>query len=158
MLGTPNSGSLGAVQALRGTYSVVRKLAQLDLRHDAEFLARDVFSSFPACTSSAAAAAGGGLDLFDAAAWPDEAQGPDRETVARGGTARRAHRAGRRALPRHRRLQPRHGHGVSLEGAEFEYEYSRRGDGTVLSPSRNCPAPGTATSIAITATCHSTIG
>ncbi|HUR28313.1 MAG TPA: alpha/beta hydrolase, partial [Planctomycetota bacterium] len=47
MLGTPNSGSYGAVQALRGTYSVVRKLAQLDLRHDAEFLAREVFSSFP---------------------------------------------------------------------------------------------------------------
>jgi pimeloyl-ACP methyl ester carboxylesterase len=35
MLGTPNSGSLAAVQALRGTYSVVRKIAMLDLRHDA---------------------------------------------------------------------------------------------------------------------------
>ena len=32
MLGTPNHGSVGAVQALRGTYSVVRKLAMLDLR------------------------------------------------------------------------------------------------------------------------------
>ena len=47
MLGTPNAGSLAAVQALRGTYSVVRKIAMLDLRHDAEYLARNVFASFP---------------------------------------------------------------------------------------------------------------
>ncbi len=51
MLGTPNTGSLAAVQALRGTYSVVRKIAMLDLRHDAEYLARHVFSTFPGCTS-----------------------------------------------------------------------------------------------------------
>ena len=47
MLGTPNAGSLGAIQALRGTYSVVRKIAMLDLRHDAEFLASEVFATFP---------------------------------------------------------------------------------------------------------------
>ena len=40
LLGTPQLGSFAAVQALRGTYAVVRKVARLDHRHDAEFLAQ----------------------------------------------------------------------------------------------------------------------
>ncbi|MBK6598742.1 MAG: alpha/beta hydrolase, partial [Proteobacteria bacterium] len=46
LLGTPNFGSLAAVQALRGTYSVVRKVAMLDWKHSAEQLAEQVFGSF----------------------------------------------------------------------------------------------------------------
>ena len=77
MLGTPNAGSLAAVQALRGTYSVVRKIAMLDLRHDAEYLARNVFASFPGLHELLPANKSvSDLDLFDAAAWP--AKGPGR--------------------------------------------------------------------------------
>ena len=47
LLGTPNSGSFAAVQALRGTYAVVRKVARLDARASAETLTSEVFSSFP---------------------------------------------------------------------------------------------------------------
>jgi len=132
MLGTPNSGSLGAVQALRGTYSVVRKLAQLDLRHDAEFLAREVFSSFPGLHElMPAAVEGSALDLFDAAAWPADGPGPDR------GLLRAAAGLARRIAPGDARCHAIVGcnhataTGIASTGDEFEYEYSRRGDGTV---------------------------
>jgi pimeloyl-ACP methyl ester carboxylesterase len=45
-LGTPHGGSFAPVQAVRGTYPLVRRLAQIDPHHDAEALAREVFSSF----------------------------------------------------------------------------------------------------------------
>ena len=38
LLGTPNGGSFAAVQALRGTYAVVRKVARLDANASAETL------------------------------------------------------------------------------------------------------------------------
>ncbi|MGN6454239.1 MAG: esterase/lipase family protein, partial [Steroidobacteraceae bacterium] len=78
LLGTPNCGSFAAVQALRGTYAVVRKVARLALQASAESLASDVFSTFPslyellpygACNRA-------GPDLFDACAWPAAAPAP----------------------------------------------------------------------------------
>jgi hypothetical protein len=132
LLGTPNSGSFGAVQALRGTYSVVRKLAQLDLRHDAEFLAREVFSSFPGLHELLPAAVDGAdLDLFEAGAWPVDAQGPDPDLL------RAAARLDTRIAPGDARFHVVIGcnhataTGIALRGTEFEYEYSRRGGGTV---------------------------
>lgn len=132
MLGTPNHGSLAAVQALRGTYSVVRKLAMLDLKHDAEFLAGEVFSSFPGLhqmvpTSPLA----GSLDLFDAAAWPAEGPGPDATLL------REARDIGSRLAPADARFHVVVGCNqitatrISRRGRDFVYEYSRRGDGTV---------------------------
>jgi len=47
-LGSPNLGSFAPVLALRAVYPTVRKLAALDLRHDAEDLARIVFRTLPA--------------------------------------------------------------------------------------------------------------
>ena len=132
MLGTPNSGSVAAVQALRGTYSVVRKLAMLDLKHDADFLAGEVFSSFPGvhellpCGERA-----GSLNLFDPAAWPAQGPGPDATLLraAAGLNARLAPADARFDIVvgcnriTATRVTPRDG--------EFEYEYSLRGDGTV---------------------------
>jgi len=132
MLGTPNSGSFGAVQALRGTYSVVRKLAQLDLRHDAEFLAREVFSTFPGLHELLPMPLDPATpDLFDGAAWPVDGTGPDRSLL------QRAASLVQRIAPGDGRMFVVIGHnqptatGISNTGAEFEYEYSRRGDGTV---------------------------
>lgn len=45
-MGTPHRGSFAPVQAVRGSYPLVRRLAQIDARHGAEELAREVFSSF----------------------------------------------------------------------------------------------------------------
>jgi len=132
MLGTPNSGSLGAIQALRGTYSVVRKLAMLDPRHDAEYLAGEVFSSFPglhellpqgnlACD----------FDLFDPANWPTQGPGPHAATLH--GAAGLANRL----APADARFHIVIGCNcltatrVARREDDFEYEYTLRGDGTV---------------------------
>jgi pimeloyl-ACP methyl ester carboxylesterase len=132
MLGTPNAGSLGAVQALRGTYSVVRKVAMMDPHHDAEFLAREVFATFPGLHELLPTGAGAGrLDLFDAANWPARGPGPKARML------RRTANLGKRLAPGDARFQAIIGcnritaTGVARRGGDFEYEYSLRGDGTV---------------------------
>ncbi|HEV7433186.1 MAG TPA: hypothetical protein VGN77_09085, partial [Steroidobacteraceae bacterium] len=77
-LGVPHTGSFGAVQAIRGTYPVVRRLAALDRHHDAEWLATRVFGTFPSIyqllpdrTLSSAA------DLFEVGHWPRSGPQPD---------------------------------------------------------------------------------
>jgi pimeloyl-ACP methyl ester carboxylesterase len=132
MLGTPNSGSLGAAQAVRGTYSVVRKLAMLDRRHDAEFLAREVFSSFPGLHELLPAnKIVGDFDFFDASAWPTQGPGPDAALLAdAAGLAQRLAPADARfnvVVGCNRTTAT----GVAHHNGDFEYEYSLRGDGTV---------------------------
>ena len=46
-LGAPNKGAFVAVQALRGTYPLVRRVAMLDLKHSADDLARKMLTTFP---------------------------------------------------------------------------------------------------------------
>jgi hypothetical protein len=132
MLGTPNAGSLAAVQALRGTYSVVRKIAMLDLRHDAEYLARQVFSSFPGLHELLPAGRGvSDLDLFDVATWPAAGPGPDAALL------HAAAGLGQRMAPADARFTMVVGcnrttaTGVAIRDGDFEYEYSLQGDGTV---------------------------
>jgi hypothetical protein len=136
MLGTPNAGSLAAVQALRGTYSVVRKIATLDLRHDAEYLARQVFATFPGLHELLPANRSvSDLDLFDAKSWPTAGPGPDARLL------RAASGLEQRMAPADARFTMVVGcnrttaTGVALRqdgnGGDFEYEYSLQGDGTV---------------------------
>jgi pimeloyl-ACP methyl ester carboxylesterase len=82
LLGSPNQGSFAGVQAVRGTYPVVRKLARLDSRSSAETLADEVFNTFPSlyhllpsqgCTP--------GIDLFDAGQWPRAGPRPRAELL-----------------------------------------------------------------------------
>jgi pimeloyl-ACP methyl ester carboxylesterase len=131
-LGTPNGGSVAAVQALRGTYSVVRKLAMLDLEHDAEFLAREVFSSFPGLHELLPADdRAGRLDLFEPGAWPTQGPGPDAALL------RAAAGLEQRLAPADERFRLVVGCNqitatrVAMRDGDFEYEYSLRGDGTV---------------------------
>ena len=133
MLGTPNSGSLAAVQALRGTYSVVRKIAMLDLRHDAEFLARERVLEFSRPARAAA-------------------RQQERRATSTCSTPRRGRRRARARTPRccappaasTQRMAPADARftvvvgcnrttatGVALRDGDFEYEYSLQGDGTV---------------------------
>jgi pimeloyl-ACP methyl ester carboxylesterase len=131
MLGTPNAGSFGAVQALRGTYSVVRKVAMLDLRHDAEFLASEVFATFPGLHELLPSGPRASLNLFDVAAWPSQGPGPRQAMLGR------AANLGARLAAADARFIVVIGcnritaTGVSLRDGDFEYEYSLRGDGTV---------------------------
>ena len=74
-LGVPHGGSFGAVQALRGTYPVVRQLAALDREHDAEALTRQVFRGFPSLYQLLPPRQQ--PDLYELAAWPQSGPRPD---------------------------------------------------------------------------------
>lgn len=71
LLGTPNLGSFAPVQALRGTYAVVRKIARLDAAATAERLTEEVFNSFPSLYQMVPVTSGRGPDLLNPSAWPD---------------------------------------------------------------------------------------
>jgi pimeloyl-ACP methyl ester carboxylesterase len=141
LLGTPNCGSFAAVQALRGTYAVVRKVARLALQTSAESLAGEVFSSFPSLyellpTGSCDLA---GLDLLDAQAWPAAAPLPDPALLEAARTLPQ------RLAPADERFAVIAGVGqetvtaLRRRGEEFIYTVTRGGDGTVPLASAQLP-------------------
>jgi len=131
LLGTPNSGSFAPVQALRGTYAVVRKLATLDQVHSAETLASEVYSTFPGLYELLPAEGTTAIDLFDASKWPAGGPQPDAGLLA---DARSALRGLADPDPRMTLIA---GHarptvtGVRRTARDFEYLVTRDGDGTV---------------------------
>lgn len=132
LLGTPNRGSLAALQALRGTYWAVRKLAQLDTLHSAEILASAVFNTFPSLYDMLPhAAAGGSLDLHEPVAWPPSGPQPVPALLE---AARAVHRS---LAPPDERFASIVGTGqgtvtaVTRRGSDFVYTVTRHGDGTV---------------------------
>jgi len=131
LLGTPNSGSFAAVQALRGTYAVVRKVARLDTS-SAESLAAQVFNSFPSLYELLPhGACAGRFDLFDARCWP--ADGPQ----PYGALLRAAREAQQRLAPADGRFATIAGVGqetvtaIARRREDFLYTLTRHGDGTV---------------------------
>jgi hypothetical protein len=139
-LGVPHQGSFGAAQAIRGTYPVVRRLAALDRRHDAEALARLVFSTFPSIYQLLPAMAlSPQLDLFERRNWPGSGPQPlpelldqarafvgelpavDERCIAISGT--------------HQRTVV----GAHLAGDDFHYTVDDAGDGTVALASAQRP-------------------
>ena len=132
LLGTPNFGSYAPVMAIRGTYPFVRRLAMLDLAHSPEFLAKNVFATFPGLyqllperRSSAE------IDLYDAARWPAAGPVPNPELLGKIAAVRA------RLAPADARMLQIIGVdrqtvvGVSRAGRQFVYTISRNGDGTV---------------------------
>jgi pimeloyl-ACP methyl ester carboxylesterase len=131
LLGTPNLGSFAPVQALRGTYAVVRKIARLDAATTAERLTEEVFNSFPSLYQMVPVASARGADLLNPRAWPDA--GPalrlplfERARGFRGGLA-----------PPDERFAAIAGVGqetvtsASKGKSGFVYTVTRHGDGTV---------------------------
>jgi len=136
-LGAPHGGSFAPVQAVRGVYPLVRRLAQLDPAHSAETLARDVFATFhslyqmlPHCE---------GLDLFDPRNWPSRGPQPNATLLERvsmldlgGSDARISSVAG-------------YGFDTAINITrvrdEFYYRYGAAGDGTV--PTHRATLAGT---------------
>lgn len=132
LLGTPHCGSFAAVQAVRGTYAVVRKVARLAGEASAESLAAEVFSTFPSLYDLLPVGAGGGaIDLFDARAWP--ASGPQ----PRAALMQAALAARQRLAPPDERFVSIVGVGqetvtaVTRRNDDFVYTLTRHGDGTV---------------------------
>lgn len=132
LLGTPHCGSFAAVQAVRGTYAVVRKVARLAGEASAESLAAEVFSTFPSLYDLLpVAVSGGATDLFDARAWP--VSGPQPRAALM-----------QAALAARHQLTPPDERFVSIVGVgqetvtaitrrndDFVYTLTRHGDGTV---------------------------
>jgi pimeloyl-ACP methyl ester carboxylesterase len=131
-LGTPHGGSFAAVQALRGTYPVVRRLAALDQLHDAETLTSEVFSSFASLYQMLPhAGALTELDLYEPASWPTTGLKPDAALL------HAARTAGRLLAPADERLicvcgiRQRTVTSLRMGAGEFQYVVSSAGDGTV---------------------------
>jgi hypothetical protein len=132
LLGTPNSGSFAAVQAVRGTYSVVRKVARLAAQSTAESLAAEIFSTFPSLYELLPTPpVSGRTDLFDERAWPRSGPRP-RGALLQAARALRGQLAS--ADPRFAVIA---GVGVATvtavarRGDDFLYTVTRHGDGTV---------------------------
>jgi len=138
-LGTPHGGSIGAVQALRGTYPALLRLAALDQRHDARALSERVFASFASiyqllpCPLDT-------LDLSDPGSWPRSGPQPQRRLLASAqgfqatlppADARFINiiGAGRRTVT-----------DLSVRNDQFSYQISDAGDGTV--PVERARLPG----------------
>lgn len=137
-LGTPHGGSLAAVQALRGVYPVVCRLAALDPGHSAEDLSRDVFGSFMSVYQLLPAVSGG-LDLFNPRSWPRGA-GPDVALL------RAARDFGAHLAPVDGRFisiigtGQRTVTGLERRGGQFHYDISAAGDGTVAAVHATLPS------------------
>jgi hypothetical protein len=136
-LGTPHGGSLAAVQALRGVYPTLCRIAALDRRHSGEDLSRKVFGSFMSVYQLLPTAIGR-LDLFNARSWPRGA-GPD---VAMLSAARdiATHLA-----PADARFSSIIGTGqrtvtgLERRAGQFHYQISAAGDGTVAAVHATLP-------------------
>jgi len=132
MLGTPNYGSFAIPQALRGTYPMVQKIDKLDLRHNAEELVEQVFSTFPGLYHMMPAQEKfNQVNLYTLDAWPQNGPRPrpallDTIKEARKGLADADERffliAG---------VNQETATSLRREGDEFVYDLSLDGDGTV---------------------------
>jgi pimeloyl-ACP methyl ester carboxylesterase len=144
LLGTPNFGSFAAVQALRGTYAVVRKLARLHQRRSAEWLAANIFNAFPSLYHLLPAPGHSAhLDLFDSAAWPQSGPRPRSALLAAARTFTAALPAADERFMVIAGTNQETVTAVARHGNEFVYTITRNGDGTV--PTEQALLPGTLT-------------
>ncbi len=131
-LGAPNAGSFAPVLALRAVYTTVRKLAALDLRHDAEELARLVFRTLPALHELLPdARLAGGADLFDVANWPHDALRPDPQLAADAEAARKRWPAADARCLHIVGVRQETVVGAELRKGSFRFRVDTDGDGTV---------------------------
>jgi hypothetical protein len=137
LLGVPNDGAWGALQALRGSYPVVRRLAALDHGHDAEWLAQQVFARFDSLYQLLPVQPR--PSLHEPASWPGTGPQPDarRLAVARGylaslppvdGRCCAIAGSGQRTVV-----------GVEARDGDFSYLVNSAGDGTVALASATQP-------------------
>ena len=130
-LGAPNKGTFVSIQALRGTYPLIRRVAMLDLKHSAEDLAREMLVTFPGlCDLLPAASLCKNFDPFDPTQWPE---GPRPEA----GLLGHARAAIAKLPPPDERFRLIAGFGqdtvlgLRLAGRKLEFGRGPAGDGTV---------------------------
>ncbi len=134
LLGSPNFGSFATIQALRGTYAVVRKIARLATDASAEHLAGEIFNTFPSLYHMLPA------DLLDAGVWPSAGPQPKAELLEHARSVQST------LAPPDSRFTCIVGIGeetvtsVRRRADDFEYTITRHGDGTV--PAISAALPG----------------
>lgn len=135
-LGTPHGGSFAPVQAVRGVYPLVRRLAQIDPLHTPEALSRDVFASFHSLYQMLPRDAK--PDLIDSRHWPRSGPQPNATLLSRATLFDPG--------PPDARIQAIAGYGflttlkvANIDG-EFWYRFGYAGDGTV--PETRAVLPG----------------
>src|SRR5450755_2522962 len=152
LLGTPNFGSFAAVQALRGTYAVVRKIARLNQEQSAEWLAEKVFNAFPSLYHLLPAPGhSADLDLFDSAQWPQSGPRPRTRLLAAARTLTRTLAAADERFVVIAGVNQETVTAIARRRDDFVYTITRNGDGTV--PTDQALLPGARTYF--TAAAHS---
>jgi pimeloyl-ACP methyl ester carboxylesterase len=152
LLGTPNSGSFAPVQALRGTYAVVRKIARLSQEHSAEWLAQKVFNFFPSLYHLLPPPGySADLDLFDLEQWPQSGPRPCRRLLAAARTLTRTLAAADERFAVIAGVNQETVTAIARRGDDFVYTITCNGDGTV--PTEQALLPGARTYF--TAAAHS---
>jgi pimeloyl-ACP methyl ester carboxylesterase len=131
MLGAPNAGSFAPIQALRGTYPFIRKMSALDRKHSPEYLAENVFCTFPGLYHMLPPRRGGGIDLFDARSWPADGPQPDARLLGGIAAVRAAFAPVDSRMVHIVGVNQETVVGVRRTAAGFEYAMDRNGDGTV---------------------------
>jgi hypothetical protein len=140
LLGTPNFGSFAPLQALRGTYAVVRKISSLVSTGSPEALAGKIFNTFPSLYHMLPSAQRNGCaDLFDPAEWPRTGPRPNRTLL------RNARNIQSKLVQADERICVVVGVGQETVTAvvkrkdDFLYTITRHGDGTVPAVSAGLP-------------------
>jgi pimeloyl-ACP methyl ester carboxylesterase len=152
LLGTPNFGSFAAVQALRGTYAVVRKIARLNQEQSAEWLAEKVFNAFPSLYHLLPAPGhSAGLDLFDPGEWPQSGPRPRTRLLSAARSLARTLAVADERFVVIAGVNQETVTAVARRRDDFVYTITRNGDGTV--PIDQALLPGARTYF--TATAHS---
>jgi hypothetical protein len=109
----------------------MRKMAALDRRHSAEYLAAKVFGTFPGVYHMLPLAAGRRLNLTDPAAWPPDGPQPNAQLLRQAAAVRKCLAPVDSRMVHVIGVDQETVVGVRRSASGFEYTMSHNGDGTV---------------------------
>jgi pimeloyl-ACP methyl ester carboxylesterase len=132
MLGTPNFGSFAPVQALLGSYAIIKRIAALDLRNSLKDLVNNVFNTFPGLYQMMPAPMKfSGINLYSPAVWPDIGMGPRSDLLEKAPRVHEAMLQGNNLFSLIAGINQETVVSVRKEDNDFVYTTSMEGDGTV---------------------------
>lgn len=132
MLGTPNFGSFAPVQALMGSYMIIKRIAALDLGNSLKDLVNKVFNTFPGLYQMMPAPLKfSGLDLYNAANWPGIGMGPRSDLLPEAPKVHETLIPGNDLFTLIAGINQETVVNIRREGNGFVYSISMEGDGTV---------------------------
>ncbi|MEO8429492.1 MAG: alpha/beta fold hydrolase, partial [Verrucomicrobiota bacterium] len=132
MLGTPNFGSFVPIQALRGIYPIIRKIALLDLTHSPEELAQKIFNTFPGLYQMLPAPEKFSVfDVFDLQSWPKAGPTPRQPLLDSGRKTQSFLAAPDDRFTLIAGINQDTVTDAHFDGTEFTFSVSKDGDGTV---------------------------